>query len=337
MKKIIFNLIIAAFVFTVGFHGCKKDPEPDLDTSSKLLSFTATSESKIFEVTSNVEWSISSFADWLTVTPDKGKGNGKVTVTAQTNETTTIRPTELTITAKDAKDVKLNVLQDAKQVVAPDPPTMQIIMTTAESSGIPIHIVLFGSGEATIDWGDGTSETITIKYDQPQPLFYPPLFEHSYSESSSHAIIITGKNITGLECTWKGVVTQLPPHIPITSIYISENTVFKELSCERNQLTSLNVSTNSVLTTLRCSGNQLTNLNVSGLNELLYLYCERNFMDAAALNVLFKSLNSIPTPSSASMYKQIWIGWNGSNYDGSGTEECDPSIAIEKKWNVVYI
>ena len=250
--------------------------------------------------------------------------------------------------------------------------TMQIIMTTAELSKTPIHIVLFGSGEVTIDWGDGTRETLTIKHEQPQPHFFPSSFEHSYSDSSPHTIIITGKNITGLECAWKGIVIQLPPHIPITSVYISENTVLKELYCERNQLTSLdvsrctaltkldcsgnqlidldvsnnkeliffgcsnnkltslNISTNSALTTLRCSDNQLMNLNVSGLNELLYLYCERNLMDADALNALFKSLNSIPIPSNASMYKQIWIGWNGPNHDGSGTDECEPTFAIEK-------
>jgi len=327
-----------------------------------------------------------------------------VTWSSDKTDVATVSPTgEITAIAEGSAIITVKTDDGGKMaecIVTVVDGVMQIIMTTAESAKIPIHIVLFGFGEATIDWGDGTIETFMIKYDQPQPHFYAPTCQHSYSDPSPHTIIITGKNITGMECTWKGIVQQLPPNIPITSIYISENSVFRELYCNRNQLTSLDVSgcaaltkldcswnkltslnisknlkleslycsynqlssldvsknvvmkelgcsynkltnlnviKNSALTTLRCSGNQLTNLNVSGLNELLYLYCERNFMDADALNILFKSLNTIPTPSTASMYKQIWIGWNGPNYDGSGTEKCDPTIAKGKKWTVIDI
>ena len=70
--------------------------ELELDTES--LSFTKDGGSSTVSVTSNTDWTVSDDADWLTVSPQSGKGNGSVTVTAAANTTYEARTATITVT-----------------------------------------------------------------------------------------------------------------------------------------------------------------------------------------------------------------------------------------------
>ena len=107
----------------------------------------------------------------------------------------------------------------------------------------------------------------------------------------------------------------------LTTLDASNNTALTYLSCGDNQLTELDVSDNTALTSLSCSANRLTKLDVSNNTALSQLYCSANQLNAAALNALFDAL---PVVSSGSIH----INSN------PGTDDCDPSIAEAKGWEV---
>jgi len=137
--------------------------------------------------------------------------------------------------------------------------TVTPITMITEISRISLDIA--GSGEVTIEWGDGTSETYTLSNNWKNP--YSPLAPktHEYSGTSTHIITITGENIT-------------------------------HLYCNSNELTDLDVSKNTTLTVLFCGYNQLTDLDVSRNTVLTYLYCSYNLLSTDALNALFRTLHS---------------------------------------------
>jgi len=112
MKKSILYITAVALALSAGFYGCKKDKDPELDASPKSLNFTHAGESKTFNVTSDVNWTISGNHDWLTISDASGKGDKAVTVTATANAGAA-RTATLTIAAKGAKDVPISVTQEA--------------------------------------------------------------------------------------------------------------------------------------------------------------------------------------------------------------------------------
>ena len=183
-------------------------------------------------------------------------------------------------------------------------------MTTANAA-----VVLYfgGVGTIMIDFGDGATETVSFaKNDKWKAI------SHEYSAETLHTIILTGE-VTGLDCVDNN----------LTTLDVSGNPALEGLFCSENQLTELDVSHLLHLVSLACNENKLTSLNVSRQIKLERLYCRYNYMSAAALNALFTSLPSSGAP------KQIWVSNNGPDCDGSGSRECDVTIAEKKGWNVL--
>jgi len=111
---------------SIGFQACKKDPKPELSATPLSLNFAAADDPKPIEVKSNTDWTITGQHAWLTLSAAAGKGNAIITVTAQAN-TPTARNAELTIAAKGATPVKINVTQAA----AP-PPVIKTVSVGAQ-------------------------------------------------------------------------------------------------------------------------------------------------------------------------------------------------------------
>jgi Leucine-rich repeat (LRR) protein len=184
-------------------------------------------------------------------------------------------------------------------------------------------IVMSGSGNITIDWGDGKKETHEIGSKSE--------FKHEYSGKSVRSISIKGKNITSLEC---GSLISLDvskcPTLTklscmggqLTSLDVSKCTELTELDCSNSQLTSLDVSKCTKLTKLVCTFSQLTSLDVNNCTELKELSLTRNPLSSDALNTLFETLNS------NSGKKTIYVRGN------PGLPDCNESIATNKGWDV---
>ena len=68
-------------------------------------------------IKSNAPWTAISNADWCTVSPNSGKENGTITVSATANPTGTYRNAMITLTSQDNKaKVELNVIQSASSL-----------------------------------------------------------------------------------------------------------------------------------------------------------------------------------------------------------------------------
>ena len=116
-----------------------------------------------------------------------------------------------------------------------------------------------GSGPITIDWGDGTIDTRDLT---PGVVTY----SHHYIKKARRTIIISGLNITHLNCNG----------CKIMDLDVSNNTELQSLRCARNRLTNLDVSRNTALTNLVCDNNRLTVLDVSANTALTNLVCDNN-------------------------------------------------------------
>lgn len=88
MNRHFFKLFFGTlFLFAASaFTGCSDDDTPggapELKADPETLAFTGAEESKEVAIASNCDWEVVENLDWLTVSPEKGTGNGKITVTA---------------------------------------------------------------------------------------------------------------------------------------------------------------------------------------------------------------------------------------------------------------
>ena len=216
---------------------------------------------------------------------------------------------------------------DDEPIIEPGP--NQMTMTTQQSN---VAILMRGYGTMTIDWGDKTEiETYSLIASVAQT------YTHTYSGSTIHTIIITGDNITFLECPDNG----------LTKLNISKNLALTELRCERNPLKNLDVRSNSALIgldcfdnelsildvsknteiiALNCNNNQLTKLDLSNNSKMVGMSCNNNKLTSEALNVMFGTLHNNIHPQWP--VKIIHIGGN------PGTDHCEISIAENKGWLV---
>ena len=137
----------------------------------------------------------------------------------------------------------------------------KMALTTARSGEVRIY--MFGSGDFTIDWGDGSAiekHTFVDFHIEVDTILYDYLkYSHYYSENSSRTITITGDNITYLSCVGYG----------LTSLDVGKNPKLKWLWCSNNQLTSLDVKNNPKLIMLGCDSNELTSLEANAALQSL--------------------------------------------------------------------
>jgi len=216
-----------------------------------------------------------------------------------------------------------------------------LTMTTAVSGEYKLYIT--GTGTATIDWGDGSSDHVTLS-NLPADLkdLWDYFFTHIYASAGVKTIKVTG-NVLSLDTDWTGEITDLDvskmPALKVllcgneklTLLDVSENTALTVLYCNFNNLTSLNVSKNTALTKLYCYGNNLTTLTLGTHNALTELYCNDNYLGKENLVDIF---NKLPTRMPADDAR-IYCG--GGFYPNPGYSLLTPTdiqIATDKNWTV---
>lgn len=120
MKK---YLCLFAFLCTLGFIACEDSeevktidftllaPDGNNPTQLRIASDGYTTE---FTVRSNALWAVSrpQEARWLTVSPVYGKGDGKVSLSAEANDTKDFREADLTFYANNQKALTLTIKQE---------------------------------------------------------------------------------------------------------------------------------------------------------------------------------------------------------------------------------
>ena len=236
-----------------------------------------------------------------------------------------------------------------------------------QSNATIVTLMVFGSGTATINWGDDSeTQTILLSHDIDDTGDIP-IFQSPQSNITPRTITITGENITGINCMSSDIVSidvSANPYLKLLDVSFNQlseldvrnNPMLKDLKLGDNNITSLDISKNPELTTLVCWGNRLTALDLSQNYALETLYCAGNeltslYLDKntsirdisvsgnkitdVAMNALFSSLHSnviyyIPEweTEEEEMAKIIVIDSN------PGSQHCDPAIAESKGWEV---
>ncbi|MCL2642477.1 MAG: InlB B-repeat-containing protein, partial [Candidatus Bathyarchaeota archaeon] len=160
-------------------------------------------------------------------------------------------------------------------------PEMQLLLNAC------VTIAIRGSGSATVNWGDSSSNSYTLSPDSDC------VCAHSYTSSVSRTITITGK-VTHLQCNGNELTdlnvtgnslleTLYCSNNLLTSLSVSGLANLRTLYCDSNKLSSLIFSGNPTIEVLSCCRNSLSSLSVSGFSKLYYLACENNSL--SSLNV----------------------------------------------------
>ena len=237
--------------------------------------------------------------------------------------------------------------KEPQQQEPPDETPKMTITTNA----VQMAIFLAGSGTAEIDWGNG-KENVTLSANFPGT----PI-TRSYSSETTRTIIISGDNITGVNCNANKITSIVLNEITtltvlrcsensLTDLETEQNIALRELYCNKNQLSALNIENNTALEIFNCAENDLTVLNVennimlqwlicadnklsnfnitANNNAIYWLDCQNNLFNTAQLNSLFGALHSEDIAGG----KTIAISGNS----GAGT--ANRSIAETKGWKV---
>lgn len=112
MKNIILFILIASC-----FFGCSSNEEKEtvLELSTTDILFSASEETKTFNIQSNESWFITQIPEWLTVDVKEGDGNKTITIKVKANPLEIDRSVTLKVSIKDkVKELKIN--QVAKNV-----------------------------------------------------------------------------------------------------------------------------------------------------------------------------------------------------------------------------
>jgi hypothetical protein len=214
---------------------------------------------------------------------------------------------------------------------------------------------LNGNCETTIDWGDGSENTIVTLANAND--YGGENCVHKYSDNTEHIISIYGDSITRIDCS---LIHDLPAldvskcltlkelelgAQGFTSIDVSKNTQLKKLYCSNNQLTTVDVSKNTLLENfscwrnnieqldlsnnpqlkvLQCYNNKLKNLDVSKNETITCVECENNQLSAESLNKLFEGLNA----------EKNFAGKSVRYGNNPGSDDCNPQIGEDKGWKM---
>ncbi|MBE0638475.1 MAG: choice-of-anchor D domain-containing protein, partial [Bacteroidales bacterium] len=99
--------------------------EPQLSASPLTLNVTPPAGSTTFDITSNVDWTISESISWASVTPMAGSNNATITVNYTQNSSPTPRSGIITLSAPDVPNVVVTINQ-AGATLAVAPPSQSV-------------------------------------------------------------------------------------------------------------------------------------------------------------------------------------------------------------------
>lgn len=204
------------------------------------------------------------------------------------------------------------------------------------------------TGDLTLDWGDGTIQTL-------KDSLSGTALTHIYASVANFNCRASGTGILYFKADSRRLLTMDPSKSPgltylsctsnqITTLDVSKNTELVSLYCGGNDLSTLNVANCTKLQTLTCSDNKLTQLDVSGVLSLKKLTCHTNLLTSldvapmgnlsyisctncslqvAELDTLFTQM---PTLAAVSTSKNLYVLSN------PGSANCNIQLANLKNW-----
>ncbi len=165
--------------YTGGFAGSayEIDPfsrvdwfEPQLSASPLVLNVTPPAGSTTFNITSNLDWTITESLSWVQVTPMSGSNNATITVNYTRNSSLAARSGIITISAPDVPDVVVTINQ-AGATLSVTPSSQNVTAAAGATTFNVTSNTLWTASEST-SWftispaGATGNGTITVTYDQ---------------------------------------------------------------------------------------------------------------------------------------------------------------------------
>lgn len=263
---------------------------------------------------------------------------GEATVTMESDGTTEAGVYEFELTMN-------GVVATGTLTVSAAPELYKAVIKTTHSEELS-NFAVAGSGEASIDWGDGSPiEVVTLiplaSTDERDGLLPTHTVVHTYTKAGAKEIVVTTEgNLTGLCVGYTNNATSVDvskaPALEllyttmeskITSLDLSNNPELKYLACGYNSLSNLDLSNNPALKKLYCGNNRLTSLDVSNCPDLAYINFDSNRLGYDALKTLFASLPDRSGKKAGELSCLNNQGW------GSMTQ-ADTDVAENKNWEV---
>lgn len=137
----------------LGFVACEENGDelvgnPTVDVSATTLNFTNQEGSQTIDVTSNAEWKVENGADWVTVTPEAGKGDATITIAVAMNDTGAIREAVIKVHAQHPTYGNFDTKKITVSQSATEEPTVEEVLLYGDN---------FDGEEATKTYGSGSS------------------------------------------------------------------------------------------------------------------------------------------------------------------------------------
>jgi len=97
LLNIVFSFFVFTFLFSCSSKGSNDDELIDSLDLSSISEFSANQQTKYIAVNSNINWTVSTTSNWISVSPQSGVNNGSIGVTVVSNLTYNIRTGTITV------------------------------------------------------------------------------------------------------------------------------------------------------------------------------------------------------------------------------------------------
>ena len=142
--------LLTAFAFIL-LASCDKEPPKELTVSPQAIEIESDGKAQSVALQSNVNWSASSSAGWVIVSPKSGMGSTEITVRADANITGAERTATVTFTSADVEG-GLSATLSVKQVPVSVSFSKDIVPVKSEGEKVTFNV------NANTDWTILTSE-----------------------------------------------------------------------------------------------------------------------------------------------------------------------------------
>ena len=256
MRKLLtFLQAVAISTLIAGCGGTGTETEPEITPEIKFtedivtsgISVESAEQSITLSFSTNVAWSATTSADWITISPSSGAaGKNSVKIKVEENTESKQRTATITIKTTDGKcTASIKVTQGKDKIIFEDANFKAYLVANFDTDG---------DGEISKEEALAITKIIV-----------------GTKDIESLAGIEHMANLTELRCEgpWSIFEPEEDPEGKLKTLDVSKNVNLTILYCGFNQLTSLDVTNNHKIEQLRCAGNNLNSLDVSKNTELI--------------------------------------------------------------------
>lgn len=255
MRKLLtFLKAVAISTLIAGCGGTGTETGPEITPEIKFtedivtsgISVESAEQSITLSFSTNVAWSATTSADWITISPSSGAaGKNSVKIKVEENTESKQRTATITIKTTDGKcTASIKVTHGKDKIIFEDANFKAYLVANFDTDG---------DGEISKEKALAITKIIV-----------------GTKDIESLAGIEHMANLTELRCEGPWSVFE-PEEYPgkLKTLDVSKNVNLTILYCGFNQLTSLDVTNNPKIEQLRCAGNNLNSLDVSKNTELI--------------------------------------------------------------------